>query len=172
MSIKWLKKWGDGRYVHIAVLWHCKMMSLISKSADWPPPNCHKIARTFPKISWAPQINEYADSKRASKKVILEQHSSVRRNESTTLKTVIHSNPKRAHKFYWLFYGDMVFTSVLSELALKWFRCSSQIHHDLPETGAISSTYCLTISKQFTTINHVLLPDSCALLIRFFIPLN
>ena len=97
-----------------------------------------------------------------------------------SLKTV-HSHGAKAKvtqkgttNFIGFFYGDMAFTSVLSELALKWFRCSSQIHHDLPETGAISSTYCLTISKQFTTINHVLLPASCALirLIRFFIPLN
>ena len=79
---------------------------------------------------------------------------------------------KGTTNFIGSFIGDMLFTSVLSELALKWFRCSSQIHHDLPETGAISSTYCLTISKQFATINHVLLPASCALLIRFFIPLN
>ena len=25
-----------------------KMTSLINKSADWPPPNYHKTARTFP----------------------------------------------------------------------------------------------------------------------------
>ena len=35
------------------------------------PPNCHKTARTFPQTF--AQINEYVDSKRASKNVIKHQ---------------------------------------------------------------------------------------------------
>ena len=45
------------------------MMWPINKSTDWPH-NYHKIARMFPQISWTSQINEYADSKRASNNTI------------------------------------------------------------------------------------------------------
>ena len=36
--------------VHIAVSLRCKMMSLVNKSADWPPPNYHKTAKAFPQM--------------------------------------------------------------------------------------------------------------------------
>ena len=39
-----------------AVSWRCKMMSLINKSANWPPLNYHKTARTFPQISFTPSL--------------------------------------------------------------------------------------------------------------------
>ena len=39
--------------VHMyTVSWYCKMTSLTS--ADWPPSDCHKTARTFPRISRTP----------------------------------------------------------------------------------------------------------------------
>ena len=37
-------------FVHIAASWRCKMMSLVNKSADWPP-NYHKILIFFPTTS-------------------------------------------------------------------------------------------------------------------------
>ena len=51
--------------VHIAVLWRCKMTSLVNKSADWLP-NYHKILIFFPTTSLkclrAARIDELADS--------------------------------------------------------------------------------------------------------------
>ena len=44
------------------------MTSLINIFHDWPP-NHHEMAKTFPQISWASLLNDYADSKRASNNI-------------------------------------------------------------------------------------------------------
>ena len=126
--------------------WPTPTRPRVSRLSDPPPPRCEQTENiTFPIL---------------------------RMRAVTTHDAKAKVIPKGTTIFISSFIGDTAFTSVSSELASKWFRCRSQIHHDLLETGAISSTYCLTISKQFTAINHILLPASCGLLILFFSPLN
>ena len=68
-----------------------EMKSPINKSAHLSQSNDRKTARTFPRMSWALQVNEKADSKRANNKLINQYAGGVIMGDSKTATIISES---------------------------------------------------------------------------------